>query len=333
MHLKDAAHNYMTFLRHEQRATATTVKTYQSGLNSFIRWMEENVKPDPTLFDFSTPVLRRYLYFHSEQGLRPRTLRGRFHPIKGLAAFLVKNQALKADPSAAIQMPKKDPAQRLTVSEAEVCALFAAVERLASARKVALCRAILSVLCMSGLRRQELLDLHMSDYDTQEGGLHVRHGKGDKARLVYMPEVACQAIDEWLRLRPANTLPFLFVIDTRRRVGQEALRALVEEIKAVAGLRGAPNIKPHSLRHFYASHLVRSGADLESVRVLLGHADMRTTQIYVHADRDRLKAVAELAADSATSKAPHPPEATPLRGLGRTDDRDRERPRLRRIAR
>ncbi len=335
MKLTDAVTDYMQYLRHEQRGTAATCRTYQSGLNSFLEWMGANVKPDPTTFDFHTNAVRRYLYFHAERGLRPRTLRGRMHPIKALAAFLLRNEAIKTDPTATIAMPKKDPAVRLRVSEEDVKAILDACERLADLRRVALSRAVLSTLIFSGLRRQELLDLTVSDFQADESAVKVRHGKGNKERLVYIPEVAAHALSEWIALRPADSrLDWLFMLDRNRRVGHDALAAILEEVKAIAGLRGAPNIKPHSLRHFYASHLVKNGADLEAVRRLLGHADLRTTALYVATDTKHLKHVAQLAAltDTTPQAPPTPTEEsrTRLRVVATTSDQER---RSRRIAR
>jgi integrase/recombinase XerD len=114
-------------------------------------------------------------------------------------------------------------------------------------------------------------------------------------------------------------------------MGHNALRVLMEEIKCAAGLRGAANIQPHSLRHYYASTLVRNGADLESVRKLLGHSSLTITQIYVHSDERTLKNVAKLA--DVTQPAPAPkPEPTDRPAIRFPQD-DRQRRNLRRIAR
>jgi site-specific recombinase XerD len=326
MKLHDAARDYLAYLRHEQGATATTIRTYKSGLNSFLRWMQENGHPDPSTFDFNAATLRRYLYVHSEKGLRPRTLRGRFHPLRALAKFLIAHNALKTDPTKSVILPKKDPAIRLTVSEEEVHALLAACERLPDLNRVSLYRAVLSALIFAGLRRQELLDLCLTDFDPKESSLIVRHGKGNKERIVYLPDVAVEALLEWVAVRPASALDYLFLWDRSKRVSQDALAAIVEESKAIAGYRNAPNIKPHSLRHFYASHLLHNGADLESTRQLLGHADLRTTSIYIHADRQRVRDVARLAALTPTK--PQEPG-----NVIRLPQHEAERPRLRRIAR
>jgi site-specific recombinase XerD len=328
--LQDAIRDYALFLKNEQRATKTTIRTYLPYLNTFATWMATNVRPDPTLQDLSTPALRRYYYGLCERNLRPRTLRGRLRPIQSLCKFLLTNGALKEDPTKDLTIPKKDIAVRLLVSQQEVQSLVAGVERIAGTRRVCLARAVLLVLVCSGVRRQELVDLRTSDYDGANSLLRVKCGKGGKARDIYLPDSAVQALDEWLRVRPTSKLDWLWLFDYGRRMGHNALRTLIEEIKCAAGLRGATNIKPHSLRHYYASNLVRNGADLESVRKLLGHSSLTITQIYVHADEQTLKNVAKLA--DVTPATPPKPEQADRPGPRAASSSREERPR-RRIAR
>lgn len=331
MLLQDAIHDYTLFLKNEQRATTTTIRTYKSYLNTFLRWMQENVRPEPTLQDLTTPTLRRYYYGLCENNLRPRTLRGRLRPIQSLCTFLIANGAMSGNPFDGLTIPKKDTAVRLLVSREEVQALVAGVERLANTRRVCLARAVLLTLVCSGVRRQELIDLKVGDYDRANTLLRVKCGKGQKPRDIYLPASAAQAIDAWIAVRPTGKLDWLWLLDCGRRMGHNALRVLMEEIKAASGLRGAQNIQPHSLRHYYASNLVANGADLESVRKLLGHSSLVVTQIYVHADERALKRVAELA-DVTPATAQQPVANRPaLRLVGSQDKR--ERPRSRRLTR
>jgi site-specific recombinase XerD len=110
------------------------------------------------------------------------------HPIIGLGAFLVENGVLEKNPAKALTMPKKDAAKRLLVTDTEVLQLLAACERQRNPRQVALSRALLSVLVYAGLRREELLSLHVTDVDFSEGSVLVRNGKGGKSRVVYVCE-------------------------------------------------------------------------------------------------------------------------------------------------
>src|SRR5262249_33098732 len=155
----------------EQGVTTTTYTTYQHRLNHLLRWMPENGYPNPGLDAFALPTLRRYLYHLSGNGLRPRTIRLAFNALRSFGRFLVENGALAENPAAEITLPKLDAAQRLIVTDADVAALFDACERQYAPRQVALCRAVLSVLCYGGLRRAEVYNLRVDDVNLPEKSL------------------------------------------------------------------------------------------------------------------------------------------------------------------
>ena len=201
MNLYGYIEDYLSALRHEQGASKTTHKQYQAQLRHCHRWMTENGYPEPDLSDLTLPVLRRFLYFLSGKGLRPRTIRSYFCPLHSLGEFLIVNGALMDNPAKTLTLPKKDAAQRLTVSDDEVRELLLACQRQRNARRTALCHAVMSVLIFGGLRRAELCNLHLEDANLKEKSLLVRSGKGSKSRKVYIPDEAVIAIREWMALR------------------------------------------------------------------------------------------------------------------------------------
>jgi site-specific recombinase XerD len=170
-----------------------------------------------------------------------------------------------------------------------------ACERQSKPRQVALSRALLSVLIYAGLRREELLCLYVSDVNFSEKSILVRSGKGSKSRKVFPCEECLTAVREWLAFRPNNcTHEYLWARDRSRRMYEYGLVATLEQVKAIAGLADHDNIKPHSLRHNFATRLLRNGADVRSIQSALGHSNLATTSIYLHVDEERLKEVAHL---------------------------------------
>jgi site-specific recombinase XerD len=293
MKLSDAVRDYLNFVRVEQGHSDATFTTYQSWLHRLERWMREDLSREPTLEDMTTPMLRRYLY--SLQKLRPRTVRGAFHPIRGIAKFLVEQGVLTTDVSKGITLPKKDAAVRLTVSDDEVTKILDQALLSAHGEKALMRRAVIAALAFGGLRRQELLDLKLVDFDEAEGSLFIQRGKGNKSRKVYLPEEAIVALAEYVAARNKNIYhEYLFSVDTRRRLGDPGLTKLMEDVKRQAGFTGADNIKPHSLRHAAATRLLRNGADLRSIQAFLGHTNLQTTSVYLHTDEVRMKEVAHL---------------------------------------
>src|SRR5262249_26869328 len=150
-----------------------------------------------------------------------------------------------------VKLPKLDAAQRLLVSDDDLQALLAAAERQRTDFRCARDRAILSVLIFCGLRRAELLALEVPHVNLEAGVLLVQQGKGQKARAIPLCAEAKSVLRDWLAIREGLKCrhPYLFVGEGRRRVGEQGLARMLEEIKSIAGLRGDRRVLPHSIRH------------------------------------------------------------------------------------
>src|SRR5690606_32551101 len=148
------------------------------------------------------------------------------------------------------------------------------------------------VLYASGLRVSELVSLQILDVSLNEGVLRVRHGKGDKARLVPLGAEAAHWVERYTREARASLLnggqaDDLFVTRLGQGMTRQAFWLNIKKYARLADIR-VP-LSPHVLRHAFATHLLNHGADLRVVQLLLGHADISTTQIYTHVARERLK--------------------------------------------
>lgn len=295
MYLKEAIEDYLLYLEHEQSASKETLRSYRPSLRRFADWLRENGHPVPRLEAITTPLARRYLYHLNELGLRPRSRLRLWIPVRSLFRMLVAHGALSESPVEKIALPKKDPAVRLLVTDAELALVLQAAGRQRSAWRAARDQAALAVLIFTGVRRHELLDLRLEDIRLAENTLYVAKGKGGKARTVPLCVEAKAYLERWLKVRPETEQTYVFVTDRVRRLSNNGLAALLERAKTVAGLGGAPHIKPHSIRHAAATRLVQNGADLRSIQAWLGHSHLQTTAIYLHTDAARLQALAPLA--------------------------------------
>lgn len=297
MVLSEATRDYLQFARHELGHTDTTIVSYQSWLRQFARWLEENGAPDPGVNEISMQQIRRYMYGLSARNLRPRTVRAGLNAVRALFAYLKAEGAITENVALEVRLPKKDAATRLTVNDEDLVKLLEATERQRSDFRCVRDRAVLSVLIFCGLRRQELLDLTIQSLNLPDQALLVQQGKGKKSRTVYLCDEALAALRDWLALR--STLKcrhdYLFVTEDRRHFGETSLPRMLEEIKAIAGLKGDPRIKPHSIRHAAATRLMRNGADIRSIQAWLGHSQLQTTAIYLHTDEQQVRRMAPLA--------------------------------------
>jgi integrase/recombinase XerD len=209
--------------------------------------------------------------------------------LKRFYAWCLRERRVGADPTLKLDPPKRTPRFPKTLSEADVEALLAAPD--ANTPLGMRDRAMFEVLYAAGLRVSELIGLKVFEVNLDAGVLRIM-GKGSKERLVPLGE---EAVD-WVRRFVLNSRKqilgkkasdFLFV--TGRGAGMTR-QAFWQNIKRY-GARAVPGktLSPHVLRHAFATHLINHGADLRVVQMLLGHADISTTQIYTHVARERLK--------------------------------------------
>jgi integrase/recombinase XerD len=277
--------DYMESVRHEQGCTRQTCYCYRSWLNSYLKWLSANGHPDE-ISSFSEEVLRSYQYAISKRGLRPRTVRAAFAPLRGLGAFLVRHGVSATNTALGVSLPKRDAAKRDIVTVEEARLLIAGASSLYPLKRRALGRAMIFTLTMTGVRFTEWIDLKMADVNLHDGTLLVAQGKGLKSRKLFPPPECMAVIAEWLKERDGMRCrhDYLFAYDASRRVAENGARHLLEEVKSVAGLSTHDNIKPHSLRHCFATRMLTNGANMKVIQTALGHTDIKTTAIYLHAD-------------------------------------------------
>lgn len=148
-------------------------------------------------------------------------------------------------------------------------------------------RAIMEVLYATGLRRSELVSLNMSDVDVERRTVYVRHGKGDKDRVVFLTHAAADALKLYFGVRPRAADEAVFLSRNKRRIGQVTMYEIFRTFLKLSGLRN--HATPHTMRHSFATHLVEKGMDLVSVKELMGHESLSTTQVYVNVSREHMR--------------------------------------------
>ena len=223
-----------------------------------------------------------FAFFAAKRG-RASSAARRVSTLKRFYQWCVRERRTQADPTLRLDPPKRAPRFPKTLSEADVEALLGAPD---SATPLGLRdRAMLETLYATGLRVSELVALKVFEVDLNANVVRTM-GKGSKQRLVPLGEVAAEWIVKYLGGRKAAS-DTLFVTARGTGMTRQAFWQLVRRYgaRAIPGKR----LSPHVLRHAFATHLINHGADLRVVQMLLGHADISTTQIYTHVARERLK--------------------------------------------
>ena len=297
--------DYLTALLYEHGRSPKTLTAYRAALRKFHRWLVAAGLPDDAS-SFNPATCRAYLYSLQKRGCRPRTIRSAFHPIRGLGRYAVGISALPESPVAALSMPKLDAAKRLLVSDDEIVVLLKATRCLYPSRWAALAEAMLYALIFGGMRFQEWIDIKMCDVSISTGSILIAHGKGEKSRTLYPTKECMAKIQDWIAIRGECEHDWLWSRTSKNRMGGVAVRDLLEEVKSHAGLEGKENIKPHSLRHAFASRMLRNGASLKVIQAALGHSDLLVTQGYLHLNEEEAKRMAEFASINPGTAPPTP---------------------------
>ena len=282
---------FLSVLTVERGVADNTLAAYSRDLRRYLAFLEEQGLSSPEKVSLSH--LQAFLVRLRESGLGPRSAARTISALRTFHRFLAGQGYVQSDPTSLLRTPRVPRSLPNVLSGDEV-------ERLLGAPDVSQPRglrdkAMLELLYATGLRVSELLSLPLTALDPTVGFVRCL-GKGDKERVVPVGSSALTWLKEYLtRGRPSLTADrsttFLFLGRGGRRLTRQAFWKSVRSYAGKAGI--SKRISPHTLRHCFATHLLEHGADLRSVQLMLGHADISTTQIYTHVGRARLREIHE----------------------------------------
>ncbi len=318
--------DYQAYLRVEKGLRPLTCEAYAGDLNTFAEFVEGR---HGVLLTASGEDVSAFLGHLRSHGIDQRSAARKLSCLRGFYKWLLLDRRIHHDPTVNIESPKAWKVLPKSLAEPEVAEMLARAQMNAAhpqAQATALrdC-AILELLYAGGLRVSEVTALSTGDLALDLGRVQVR-GKGDKERIVPLGRSALSALEEYLR----NGRPHLARISSTSSHRKKLSAPRPEKPRPDASrlflsLRGMPltrqwiwhlvkvangKASPHRLRHSCATHMVEHGADLRSVQLLLGHADISTTQVYTHLALGRLKEVHRLHHPRATRQIPPPSESS-----------------------
>jgi len=280
---------FSDFLGLEQGVSPRTLEAYRRDVARLTTYVAVKGAAGPS--DISSRMLREFVYHLKDLGLAPASIRRNVSSVRTYFRFLLADGNVVRDPSERLETPKRWRSLPDVLSVDEVSRLLTApsLDEPLAFRD----RALLELAYGAGLRVSEWISLAVRDVLFEEGLVRV-FGKGSKERLVPIGRSAIGAVAIYLReLRPRlerGEGKGILILNARgkplTRMGAwKILRHHVEKAQITK------HVSPHTLRHSFATHLLEGGADLRAVQEMLGHADISTTQIYTHVDREYLRAV------------------------------------------
>ncbi|RII27813.1 MAG: site-specific tyrosine recombinase XerD [Geobacter sp.] len=282
---------FLNYLLVEKGLAAHTIEAYSRDIGTYLEFLAAE---GCTAVDRIRSLdVAAFIVRQKDAGLAPRSRARALSAIRMFHRFLLVEQYVDTNPTSIIEAPKVVSKLPSVLSGREVERLLAAPagDGWLPVRD----RAMLEVLYATGLRVSELVGLKVRDVNLDAGFL-LTMGKGSKERLVPLGESARNALREFTgsarnSLDRRGDCSYLFLSRLGAPMSRQAFWNIIKKRAAEAGI--LKNISPHTLRHSFATHLLENGADLRSVQMMLGHADLSTTQIYTHVTRERLKRLHE----------------------------------------
>lgn len=280
---------FLSYLSVERGLSRNTIVSYKQDLDSYMSFLSAGAVS--ALSKTSRNDIVDFMLSQKERGIGANSIARRLAAIKSFYRFLVRERILKNDPSSLIETPKlwKRVPETLSLQEVEALLLQPDQRNSQGLRD----KAILEALYATGMRVSEAVNLKVSSVNLDIGFLRCI-GKGNKERVIPLGRKAAQAIRHYVekarpRLLGKRESEFLFLSRFGKNISRQSLWKIIKKYARKARIK--KSLKPHILRHSFATHLLERGADLRSVQEMLGHANISTTQIYTHINKDRLKTI------------------------------------------
>ena len=270
----------------ESGLSKNTLSAYRSDLNGLSHFISPK-----SLLSVDQADIQKFLAFLLAQGTKSSSSARVLSTLRRFYRYQIRENNIASDPCAQVRSPKQGRPLPKAMSEQQVTDLLNApdVKTSLGLRD----RAMLETLYATGLRVSELVELTLLEVNCTVGVVRIV-GKGNKERLVPLGEQAIEWLEKYLQearscLLKQKVSDALFVTARGSSMSRQAFWYLIKKHALVAGID--QGLSPHTLRHAFATHLINHGADLRSVQMLLGHADLSTTQIYTHIARERLQSL------------------------------------------
>jgi integrase/recombinase XerD len=287
--MKHWIEEFLNYLAVERGLAKNTLMAYRRDLGFYQEFLQKRGAKDNGII--KREWITDYMFDQKKRGLATTSISRSLAAIKMFHRFLVRDNLCQEDPTTLIEAPKlwKRVPDVLSMKEVEAMILAASGRDWQSVRDLA----ILELFYASGMRVSELSDLRLESLNLEAGFVKCV-GKGSKERIVPVGKQAREAVARYLqKVRPKlvkNAAEMhLFVSRLGKRISRQSVWMLIRGYARKANIK--KTIKPHTLRHSFATHMLEHGADLRSVQEMLGHSDIATTQIYTHVDKERLRSV------------------------------------------
>ena len=274
---------FLTYLRIDKGYSENTINSYKIDLEKFLNF-NKNINIDT----ISNDDLKKYVKHLKEEKLNEKSISRNISCLKSFYKFLVIQKYVSKNPSDAIFIPKVKKSLPKILTEEEVLSLLDVdlTDNYSYRNK-----AMLELIYATGLRVSELVNLKLEDIDLNQDIVRTM-GKGSKERIIPIGDYAKEYLEKYLyeyrgTMLKKNNNEYIFLNNHGKKMSRQGFFKIIKQIAKEKGIK--TDLSPHTLRHSFASHLLKYGADLRTIQELLGHSDISTTQIYTHITNEELK--------------------------------------------
>ncbi|MFU0825454.1 tyrosine-type recombinase/integrase [Clostridium sp.] len=287
MQLQDCFNEFIDYMKSEKNASKYTLKSYESDFEVFSYFLSIKCI-EPRVDTITTPILRKYItYLKNDKDYKVETIRRKINSTKSFFNFLVSQEYIDKNPTAAIHAPKSPERLPIYMTTEEIKSIISMPMK-HNAEHGLRDKCILEALAMTGVRRSELVALNWEDIDFKNNIIIVKHAKGNKQRVIPITEPLISDIWAYLQTRLPLKNNAIFISELGNRLSFTPLNQLFHKYLKLAGLDDK-GYTLHKFRHSYATLLLQNGADLISIKELMGHSDLNSTKIYTHVSTNHLK--------------------------------------------
>ena len=283
--IKEQISDFLNYLNYEKKYSSNTLRAYTKDLNDFILFIEkESVQ---SLIDIKKQHIHQFLYYLSLKKHGASTVARKLASIKSLFNFLIRKKILKNNIVKSNSSPNLDKKLPIFLTQDKMSLLLDLPN--ASNFKESRNILILELFYSTGVRISELIKIKLEDINYENNSINIL-GKGNKQRLVIIGNYAKKRLLDFLNYHKDIKTGYLFRNERKSKTGYISARSVFNIVKKhVQKVTNNQKISPHSLRHTFATHLLNNGADLMSLKELLGHSDLSSTQIYTHVNIEQVK--------------------------------------------
>ena len=281
--LNDLFDKFLTYLRIDKGYSENTISSYKNDLEKFLQFNK-----DKSINNISNDDLKNYVKSLKQEKLNEKSISRNISCLKSFYKFLVIEKYVTNNPSDAVFIPKIKKSLPKILTEEEVLKLLdIKLNDSFDYRN----KAMLELMYATGLRVSELVNLKLQDLDLNQDIVRTM-GKGSKERIIPIGDYAKEYLEIYIynyrgTMLKKNINEYLFLNNHGKKMTRQGFFKIIKKIAKEKGIK--TELSPHTLRHSFASHLLKYGADLRTIQELLGHSDISTTQIYTHITNEELK--------------------------------------------